>query len=57
MSKEKDVLIEEYKALNSAVEARCSNVLLLDSIMIPSSLALVSFAVTAEKVACYVTLV
>jgi hypothetical protein len=46
MSTEKDALIEEYRALNNAVEARGSNALLLDSIMIPSSLLLVSFAVS-----------
>lgn len=45
MSEEKEILIEEYRALNKAVESRGSNALLLDSIMIPSSLLLVSLAV------------
>ncbi|MBE0519509.1 hypothetical protein IBX35_00505 [Candidatus Bathyarchaeota archaeon] len=45
MSGEKEALIEEYRALNKAVESRGSNALLLDSIMIPSSLLLVSLAV------------
>jgi len=45
MSEEKEALIEEYRALNKAVESRGSNALLLDSIMILSSLLLVSLAV------------
>lgn len=45
MSEEREALIEEYHALNKSIEARGSNALLLDSIMIPSSLILVSFAV------------
>ena len=45
MSEEQETLIEEYRTLNKAIESRGSNALLLDSILIPSSLLLVSFAV------------
>ena len=46
MSARKDVLIEEYRNLNKTIENRRSSALLLDSIMIPSSLLLVSFAIS-----------
>jgi len=40
-----DSLIAEYQVLNKAVQRRGSDTLLVDSIMIPSSLALVTFAI------------
>lgn len=45
MSAREQVLTEEYKMLNKKIENRESSALLLDSIMIPSSLLLVSFAI------------
>ena len=45
MSEERDALIEEYHVLDKSIEARGSNALLLDSIMIPSSLLLLWYAV------------
>jgi hypothetical protein len=45
MSSRREVLIEEYCNLNKTIENRVSSALLLDSIMIPSSLLLVSFAI------------
>lgn len=45
MSARREILIEEYRNLNKTIENRGSSALLLDSIMIPSSLLLVSFAV------------
>lgn len=46
MNARERILSEEYQNLNKKIENRESSALLLDSIMIPSSLLLVSFAIS-----------
>lgn len=47
-TKKRKFLLEEYRVLNESIQSRWSDTLLVDSIMIPSSLLVVTFAI-AER--------